>query len=173
MKKVAVFGKPGGGKSTFSRSLATATELPLHQLDKMEYYDGGEKVPEQKYLQSHSEIIDKGSWIIEGFGTIDSFRERLAEADTLVYIDLPYWVHYWWVVKRFLKSPIVKPEGWPKGSPMVRSTLASFSILRKSPMFWSSDFVKNLNAFSATKSVFHITSVKELNDFVEKHVKNG
>ncbi|CCQ57261.1 hypothetical protein CWATWH0003_0469 [Crocosphaera watsonii WH 0003] len=34
MKKVAVFGNTGGGKSTLSRKLSEMTNLPLYVLDK-------------------------------------------------------------------------------------------------------------------------------------------
>lgn len=37
MKKVAVFGNTGGGKSTLSKKLAEITKLPLYVLDKIEY----------------------------------------------------------------------------------------------------------------------------------------
>ncbi len=35
MKKVAVFGKPGGGKSTLSKTLSQITGLPLFQLGRV------------------------------------------------------------------------------------------------------------------------------------------
>ena len=35
MKRVAVFGNAGGGKSTLARRLAELTELPLYVLDTM------------------------------------------------------------------------------------------------------------------------------------------
>ena len=37
MKKIAVFGKPGSGKSTLSKALALATGIQLHQLDSIVY----------------------------------------------------------------------------------------------------------------------------------------
>jgi adenylate kinase family enzyme len=37
MKKVAVFGNTGGGKSTLSKQLAEITGLPLYVLDKIQY----------------------------------------------------------------------------------------------------------------------------------------
>ena len=40
MKKVAVFGNAGGGKSTLSKRLAETTGLPLHVLDKIKYQAG-------------------------------------------------------------------------------------------------------------------------------------
>jgi len=41
MKKVAVFGNAGGGKSTLSKRLAETTALPLSILDKIQFSLGG------------------------------------------------------------------------------------------------------------------------------------
>ncbi len=37
MRKVAVFGNAGGGKSTLARQLAQLTQLPLYPLDTIQY----------------------------------------------------------------------------------------------------------------------------------------
>ncbi len=44
MKKVAVFGKPGSGKSTMSKRLAAVTGIPLHPLDSIVYEKNGDLV---------------------------------------------------------------------------------------------------------------------------------
>ncbi len=72
MKKVAVFGNAGGGKSTLARRLAEVTRLPLHTLDLMQYRPGGDKVPREQYLKLHSELLRRNAWIIDGFGCLSS-----------------------------------------------------------------------------------------------------
>jgi hypothetical protein len=37
MKRVAIFGNAGGGKSTLARELAAITGLPLHVIDKIRF----------------------------------------------------------------------------------------------------------------------------------------
>ncbi|MDP8932876.1 MAG: adenylate kinase, partial [Cyanobacteriota bacterium] len=49
MKKVAVFGNAGGGKSTLSKRLSEITGLPLYALDKIQYQSGGAEVPDEEY----------------------------------------------------------------------------------------------------------------------------
>jgi len=85
MKKIAVFGKSGGGKSVFSKKLSLATDIPLFPLDLIEYSKGGEKVSKDEYLQKYHDILNTEFWIIEGFGTMETFIKRLQEADTLTY----------------------------------------------------------------------------------------
>lgn len=61
--KIAVFGKPGGGKSTLSLQIAAATKMPLHQLDLVQYQRGGGKVPDEEFLRRHAEIMAREQWV--------------------------------------------------------------------------------------------------------------
>jgi adenylate kinase family enzyme len=47
MKKVAVFGNAGGGKSTLSKRLSQLTGLPLYVLDKIQYRSNGTEVSDK------------------------------------------------------------------------------------------------------------------------------
>jgi adenylate kinase family enzyme len=152
--KVAVFGKPGGGKSTLSLNIAKLVSLPLHQLDLIQFAEGGVKVPDEIFLRRHSKIVASERWVIDGFGTPQSFETLMRAADVLVYVDRAPIVHYWWVTKRFIKSPFSRPVGWPKGSPMLRSTLDSYRFLRLSHKFWSPAFREKLLALQPEKRVF-------------------
>jgi hypothetical protein len=92
VKKVAVFGNTGGGKSTLSKRLAELTRIPLYPLDMIQYRAGGGKVPHEDYLKAHAELLQRDAWIIDGYGCRASAWERFASADTLVYIDLPLFI---------------------------------------------------------------------------------
>ncbi|MEZ8232230.1 adenylate kinase [Vibrio splendidus] len=170
MKKVAVFGKPGSGKSTISKALALATGIELHQLDSIVYKANGEFVEREVFDLAHDNIINSESWIIDGFGPLGSFNTRLEAADTLVYIDLPYPISYWFVTKRMLKGLFIKPEGWPDGSSVIKGTIQSYKTLKLCPKFWNDDFRLRLELRAKEKEVHIIRSVSELNNFVRQHV---
>ena len=128
MKKVAVFGKPANGKSTLSKKLASATGIKLYALDSILYKHNGQEIDRRSYEKTHENILLSEEWIIEGFGPMDSlysFNRRLEVADTLIYIDLPYFTTYWLVTKRLIKGVLKKPEGWPDGSSVLKGTLES------------------------------------------------
>lgn len=171
MKKIAVFGKPGSGKSTLSKALALETGIQLHQLDSIAYKKNGDLVDRSSFDEAHEHILLSESWIIDGFGPINSFHQRLEAADTLVYVDLPYLTSYWFVTKRLLKGLVVKPEGWPDGSSVLKGTLESYKVLRLCPKFWNDDFVAGLEELSAGKSLYIVKSVSELNEFVCRNIK--
>lgn len=170
MKKIAVFGKPGSGKSTLSKKLASAAGIPLHQLDSMVYKKNGDLVDRETYNKEHENLLSSDRWLIDGFGPIESFNKRLDVADTLIYIDLPYVVSYYLVTKRLLKGLLVKPEGWPEGSSILKGTLESYKVLKLCPKFWNNDFLQKLEEMSNNKSLYVIRSMSELNSFVETNV---
>lgn len=174
MKKVAIFGKPANGKSTLSKKLATATGITLYPLDSILYHPNGEEVEQEQYVEIHQNILNSEEWIIEGFGPLNSlhsFYQRLEEADTLIYIDLPYSTTYWLVTKRLLKGLFRKPEGWPEGASIVKGTLESLKVLKLCPKFWNPVFLQKIEGMSVNKSIYIIRSVSELNHFINNYVK--
>ena len=106
MRRVAVFGNAGGGKSTLARQLAAITGLPLYVVDKLQWQDGGAPVPHDVYLNLHRDLLAKEVWIIDGYGDTATVLERCSVADTLIHVDLPLPIHYWWVTKRLIMSSL-------------------------------------------------------------------
>lgn len=165
MNKVAVFGNAGGGKSTLSKRLSEITGLPLYALDKMQHQPGGVEVSHENYQQAHQRILETDEWIIDGFGSMDTLWVRLNQADTLVFIDLPLFVHFWWVTKRLLTGRFKLPEGWPEKSPILKSSMSSYRILwlchqRLTPKY--REFVEQARS---TKQVYHLRSPKQVSQF--------
>jgi len=74
MKRVAVFGNAGGGKSTLAKRLAGLTRLPLYPLDTIQFRVGGGKIPHDEYLRAHAELLRQDAWIIDGFGCLAACR---------------------------------------------------------------------------------------------------
>lgn len=171
MKKIVVFGKPGSGKSTLSKNLASATGIKMHALDSIVYKKNGDLVDRKMFDEKHENLLSSDSWIIDGFGPIESFNKRLDVADTLIYIDLPYIISYWLVTKRLLKGMVIKPGGWPDGSSILKGTLESYKVLKLCPKFWNDSFMQKLEKTSANKSLYVIRSISELNSFVDETVK--
>lgn len=166
MKKVAVFGGPGAGKSTLSKKLASLTQLPLHALDKLCFEPGGGVVPGDVYARRHAEILAQPTWLMEGYGSYESVWIRLAEADTLIYVDLPLYQHAWWVTKRFLKGMLTPPEGWPDNSPLLRGTLSGYRHIWLCHKHLTPRYRAYVAQSAATKRVFHLLSSADIARFL-------
>ncbi|KZZ47168.1 adenylate kinase [Thalassolituus sp. HI0120] len=167
MKKVAVFGKPGSGKLTFSKRLAEKANLPLIALDSLIYNPDGTSVERPVYTKAHDEILSSPAWLIDGLGPFSSFYQRLEAASTLIYIDLPYWLSYWLVTKRLIKGLFVRPAGWPEGSSVIAGSIQSYRFLRLSPQFWNAPLLLQLEQLAAEKksekTMHHVRSLSQLN----------
>lgn len=166
MRKVAVFGNGGGGKSTLARRLAEISGLPLYPLDLIQYRVGGAKVPHEEYLQAHAELMSREAWVIDGYGCTNSSWQRFAAADTLVYLDLPLPLHYFWVTKRFVKSVRTPPEGWPQNSPMLRSTLDCYRVLWLCHRHLTPKYRALVAESQARKCVHHLRSPRDIDAFL-------
>lgn len=166
MRKIAVFGNAGAGKSTLARQLAEATGLPLYSLDKIKFRSGGEPVPHDQYLSIHSDLINQSHWIIDGYGCMSSAWQRFAVADTLIYIDLPLALHGWWVTKRLLKGIFADPEGWPENSPILRGSLNSYKVLWLCHRKLTPSYRRLVVEMGSTKSVYHLKSPGDIRKFV-------
>jgi adenylate kinase family enzyme len=171
MKKVAVFGNTGGGKSTLSRKLSEITGLPLYILDKIKYQAGGTEVPHEDYKQAHEEILATDQWIIDGFGCMETLWRRLDAADSLVYVDLPLHVHFWWVTKRLITGYFKPPAGWPENSPILKSSMNSYRVLWLCHNYLTPRYRQYIEQANPTKHVYHICSTKQIAQFIES-IKN-
>lgn len=169
MKKVAIFGKPGSGKSFLGKKLSELTNIRLIQLDSILYNADGSQIATDDFHRIHDDLTTSPQWIMEGMGTIESFRKRIAVADTLVYVDLPYITSYWLVTKRLMKAPFSHPEGWPQDCSVVRGTINSYKTLRMCPEFWNDDFLNKINSMSNEKQVIILKSLSDIDKLIINH----
>jgi adenylate kinase family enzyme len=171
MKKVAVFGNAGGGKSTLARRLAELTGLPLYPLDIVKYRAGtylpGSEIPQEEYLALHADLLNRDQWIIDGFDTVALTWERFAAADTLIHVDLPLATHFRLVTKRLAKGLFSNPKGWPENSPLWSSTLSSYRVLWPCHRHLTPKYRQFVAESAATKRVYHLKSLAEIKLFLQ------
>lgn len=166
MRRVAIFGNAGGGKSTLARRLAALTGLPLHVVDKIQFTAGG-AVPHEEYLQAHARLIDTREWIIDGFGDVPSAWARFAAADTLIHVDLPLATHFLWVTKRLIQGGFTTPPGWPAGSPIISSSLSSYRVLWRCHAHLTPRYRSYVAQVQGDKRVHRLRSAREIRRFLE------
>jgi hypothetical protein len=154
MKRAAVFGNAGGGKSTLARQLAEITRLPLYVLDKLQFREGGAAVPHDEYLALHHDLLARETWIIDGYGD-----------DTTIWETLP--VHYWRVTKRLIKGLLADPEGWPKDSPLWSSTMSSYRTIPPCHRYMTPRYRRVVAEMAASKRVAHLRSPGEVAAFLD------
>lgn len=171
MKRVAVFGNAGGGKSTLAKRLAELTRLPLYPVDTIQFRAAGGEVPRaiphDEYLKAHADLIRREEWIIDGFGCVASAWERFSAADTLIYIDLPLFTHYRWVTKRLIKGLFATPEGWPENSPIWSSTFNGYRVVGRCHRHLTPKYRQLVADAAASKRVHHLRSPAQIRSLLE------
>jgi len=98
LKRIAVIGLPGSGKSTFAVKLGKILNIPVHHLDK-HMFDGTTKRDKLEFLSIKEALVNKESWIIEGC-SLSTLEMRFARADTIIYFHLSRSLCIWRVLKR-------------------------------------------------------------------------
>src|SRR5882672_4068991 len=99
VRRVAVIGCCGSGKSFLARKLANKLKLPLVQLDD-HYWDQEWRRPsEENWRARVVEMSAAPCWIIDGNYT-ETLEPRLSRAELVVFLDLPLWLCWWRVFRR-------------------------------------------------------------------------
>jgi len=90
-RRVVVTGMAGSGKSTFSRALSAKTGLPVIHLDFHFWKPGWVEPSENEWREKQRRLLAGDDWIADGNydGTLELRVER---ANTVVYLDTPWWV---------------------------------------------------------------------------------
>ena len=100
MTRVAIVGNAGGGKSTLGRKLAARRNLPFYSVDQIQWRPGWIAAPDQETGEKIDRIVASERWIVDGWGPWESLEGRLAAADTIIFVDLPLWMHFWLAAER-------------------------------------------------------------------------
>jgi len=110
MRRVAVIGCIGAGKSTLARQLGERLDLPVIHLDLLWWDNSAYRItgadtvaahtmPVDEFRQLQLELAAGDRWIIDG-GYIPDLNTRLPRADTIVFLDLPRHICLWRLVRR-------------------------------------------------------------------------
>ena len=88
MRRVAVVGPGGAGKSTFARELGRRLGVPVVHLDEHYWKPGWSATPSAAWRALQAELFSGESWIADGnYGaTVDV---RFARADTVIVLAPP------------------------------------------------------------------------------------
>ena len=109
--RVLVDGMMGSGKSTFARALSARTGLPAIHLDVHYWKPGWMRPSDDEWRERQRELLFGESWIIDG-NYNETLALRLERADTVVFLDTPWWLCAGRAFMRGIRMPVCEmPEG--------------------------------------------------------------
>lgn len=169
MRRVAVFGTTGSGKSWLAERLADRTGLRVVELDALFWGRDWQPAPPDLFRHRVERETLEGGWIVVGnYGQVRDLVWR--PADTLVWLDLPLPVVMWSLLRRTVKRGVTREELWGTGN---RESLANAFLSRNSILLYAlrthrrnqERFAQECEALAAEKRVVRLRSRRDVERF--------
>lgn len=114
MKKIAIIGPSGAGKTILAVNLAKRLNLPVYHLDTYFWKPDWQEADSEQFMLKQYELVMLDQWIIDG-----NFRRtlsiRLFEADTIIFLDISRWRCLYQAIRRQLKYYDRNRPDFPRG----------------------------------------------------------
>lgn len=173
MKKIIIIGTTGSGKSTLAKAMSEKLNLPYVQLDFLYWKPNWQGSSDEEFCKKIEGAIDNVSgWIIDGNYTRTN-HITWPHADTVIWIDLPFWLTFYQNFKRSLMRAISKEELW-QGTGNRESFLLMFS--KESILLWlfktygpnvTKNTAKMIDPKFSHLKFYRLRSRKEIVDFID------
>ncbi len=105
-----VTGLAGSGKSTFAHALADRTGSPVVHLDLHFWKPNWTAPSEADWREKQAGVLAGDAWIADG-NYAETLDLRLERADTLVLLDMPWWLCVGRALRRGFRMPDELPAG--------------------------------------------------------------
>lgn len=112
MKKIIIVGTTGSGKSTLAKKISRLLNSPHVQLDALFWGPNWTEPTDEVFLKRIKESISGHQWIVDG-NYARTNHLTWPHADTVIWIDLPFWTSFYQSFKRAVVRIITQEELWP------------------------------------------------------------
>jgi adenylate kinase family enzyme len=99
IRRVAIIGCGGSGKTIIGRRLAATLGTTITHLDSVVYDDEWNKLPPEKFAAVQEELVAAENWVIDG-NYASTLPIRLRRATHVIFLDLPAATCLWGIAQR-------------------------------------------------------------------------
>lgn len=166
LKKIAIIGNAGSGKTTLAFKLSEKMNLTLYHLDQYCWKPGWQKIEFETFKQIHDNLCQKDAWIIEG-SYYKLLQQRALHADVIIYLDIPTYICLWRVLKRAI---LHFGQDIPGNPVECKQNLFTFRFLEFLRWIWSFNkknkpgILKILNELENSKQIYILKSQKDIDN---------
>ncbi len=111
MRRVAVIGTTGSGKTTLARRLSTRLGIPLVEEDALAWGPNWTEAPRDVLRQRLADALTGEAWVVDG-NMFSLGHPNLQRADTAVWLDLPLSTILLRLVWRSFRRVATREELW-------------------------------------------------------------
>jgi adenylate kinase family enzyme len=163
MTRAVVVGNGGGGKSTLARALAERHDLVWCSVDQIQWAPGWEPAPEDLVLERLRSVMESDRWIIDGWGPWLSIEERMELSDTLIFVDLPLWMHFWLAAERQISIARGQSRSDPvEGCDDLAITRRLFETIWHVDQNLKPQLLELVDRYASGRDYHHITTLEQL-----------
>ena len=143
--RINVVGTSGSGKSVFSQRIAQLLNAPHIQLDELHWKPNWEASSNEELLAKIERALSAEKWILDG-NYAKTIPIKWKRVQMVVYLDLPFHVFLYRIIKRSLLRGITREPLW-QGN---RETVWQHFFTSKSMILWTiKTFHKNQRELTA------------------------
>lgn len=113
--KIAVLGYSGSGKSTLAKYFGSLYGIPVLYLDRVHFLPGWKVRKTDDALALVSKFMEQDSWVIDGNYTKYLQKERLSQADRIIYMRFSRCACLWRILKRYFRYRKTSRESIAEG----------------------------------------------------------
>lgn len=160
MQRVMIIGQPGSGKSWLARELGRITALPVVHIDQIHWQAGWVERSRADKDRLCAEVHAREAWIFEG-GHSRTWDERMARADTVIWLDRPVLARLWAVFWRSWRDfGQVRPD-LPTGCPE-QFDAAFYRYIWRTRVSGAQSIARLMAKVPATKAAHHLRNRAEV-----------
>jgi adenylate kinase family enzyme len=112
VRRVAVVGTSGAGKTTFARALAARLDVPHVELDSFFHQAGWTELPTDEFRAVAAAAVAGDAWVVDGNYTSKLGSLVNDAADTIVWLHFPRWLVTQRIVRRTARRVLTREELW-------------------------------------------------------------
>ena len=102
--KIAVLGYSGSGKSTTTKYLGEFFDIPFLYMDTVYWAENWQERDREEALARVVGFMKQDDWVMDGNYSSLLQKERLEQADHIIFMNFSCWSCLWRVLKRYLKN---------------------------------------------------------------------
>jgi adenylate kinase family enzyme len=164
MKKIAIIGSSGAGKTTFAKELDDILKIKAYHMDRMFWQHSWKGKDSETRIDILQQLVQNKQWIIEG--TYLSLSEsRLNAADIIIFLDTHPLVCLLRIIMRHRKDRGRSRRDIPEGCTDRLTLLLILRVLVVFPLRERSKLEKKLREFPREKVIW-LHSAKEVKAFL-------